>query len=200
MQEYKRGLKMPEKSKENLTDEELAALAANGDDVSMASLIAAVMPIAKAKASKHSGPRISDEDLTQEGMLGFLDAVKSFNPEKGVPFRAYAETCINNRILSAIRFHNNKNNLALSNAVSIDESGYEPASFSSDPANIVNGKENSELILNTIKNDLSEFEKQVIKHHLAGESYSEIALALNCSEKSVDNALQRIRKKIRSKL
>jgi RNA polymerase sporulation-specific sigma factor len=200
MQEYRKGCVMPYNPKENLTEEELAVLAANGDDESMARLIAAVMPIAKAKASKYSGPRIPDEDLTQEGMLGFLDAVKSFNAKKGVPFKAYAETCINNRILSALRFHNNKNNLALSNAVSIDESGYDPISLSTDPANIFSGKENSEVILSIIENELSEFEKQVIKRHLAGESYSQIASALNRSEKSVDNALQRIRKKIRSQM
>lgn len=191
---------MPYNTKKNLSEEELAILAANGDDESMARLIAAVTPIAKAKASQFSCPRISDEDLTQEGMLGFLDAVKSFKPEKGVPFRAYAEICINNRILSALRFHNNKSNLALSNAVSIEESGYEPATHVSDPAYIVSGKVDSEIILDIINNDLSDFEKQVIRRHLLGDTYSQIACALGRSEKSVDNAMQRIRKKIRSKL
>ena len=85
---------MPENAKINLTDEELASLAANGDDESMALLIAKIMPVAKAKASKLGGPRLSAEDLVQEGMLGFLDAVKSFKCDKGVPFKAYAETCI----------------------------------------------------------------------------------------------------------
>lgn len=190
---------MPLNSKKNLTEEELAALAANGDDESMALLIAAVTPIAKAKAIEFAGPRISDEDLSQEGMLGFLDAVRTFKAEKGVPFRAYASSCINNRIISALRVHNNRSNAALSNAVSIDESA-EPFSPNGDPANIVGGILDSELIFKIIETELSDLEKQVIRMHLDGYPYSAIAAAIGKSEKSVDNAIQRIRKKIRSKI
>lgn len=195
-----RGQIMPLNSKKNLTEEELAVLAANGDDESMALLIAAVTPIAKAKASQYAGPRISDEDLSQEGMLGFLDAVRTFRPEKGVPFKAYAVTCINNRIISAFRVHNNKNNIALSNAVSIEEGSYESAGVSSDPAAIVSGILDSEHIYSIIETELSDLEKQVIRMHMNGATYSAIAQAIGKSEKSVDNAIQRIRKKIRSKL
>ena len=108
---------MAESAKFNLTDEQLALMAADGDDESMAILIAKITPIAKAKAGKYDGPRLSADDLVQEGMLGFLDAVKSFRPEKGVPFKAYAETCINNRIISAVRASLNNKNAALTNAV-----------------------------------------------------------------------------------
>ena len=85
------------------TEEELAVLAANGDDESMALLISAVTPIAKAKAISFATVGISDEDLLQEGMLGFLDAVRSFDPSKEIRFRTFAETCIHNRIVSAVR-------------------------------------------------------------------------------------------------
>lgn len=189
---------MPENAKLNLTDEELASLAANGDDESMAMLIAKIMPVAKAKASKLGGPRLSAEDLVQEGMLGFLDAVKSFKSEKGVPFKAYAETCINNRIVSAVRVSFNNKNAALTNAVSIEEETDNLLSRSDDPAVIVSEKYGSEDIRNLIDSNLSGFEKQVIELRLLDKSYAQIALSLNCSEKAVDNALQRIRKKIRS--
>ena len=189
---------MSENAKLNLTDEELASLAANGDDESMALLIAKIMPVAKAKASKLGGPLLSAEDLVQEGMLGFLDAVKSFKSDKGVPFKSYAETCINNRIVSAVRANFNNKNAALTNAVSIEEETANLLSRSDDPAIIVSEKSGSEDIRNLIDSSLSAFEKRVIELRLLDKSYAQIALSLDCSEKAVDNALQRIRKKIRS--
>lgn len=191
---------MAESAKLNLTDEELALLAADGDDESMALLIAKIMPVAKAKASKYDGPRLSADDLVQEGMLGFLDAVKSFRPEKGVPFKSYAETCINNRIISAVRASLNNKNAALTNAVSIDDESSDLFSGNSDPAVIVAEKHGSELLKEIISTDLSDFERQVIELRLLDKSYAQIAASLDCSEKAIDNALQRIRKKIRSKI
>lgn len=191
---------MSENAKINLTDEELARLASNGDDAAMALLIAKIMPVAKAKASKHGGPRLSAEDLVQEGMLGFLDAVKSYRSEKGVPFKAYAETCINNRIVSAVRVNYNHKNAALTNAVSIEEETDKLLSRSDDPAVIVSDKDGSEQLKKLLVDGLSDFERQVIELRLLDKSYAQIALSLECSEKAVDNALQRIRKKIRSQI
>ena len=191
---------MAESAKFNLTDEQLALMAADGDDESMALLIAKITPIAKAKAGRYDGPRLSADDLVQEGMLGFLDAVKSFRPEKGVPFKAYAETCINNRIISAVRASLNNKNAALTNAVSIDDESSDIFSRSSDPAVIFSDKHGSELLKKIISDDLSDFESQVIELRLLDQSYAQIAASLGCSEKAVDNALQRIRKKIRSRL
>ncbi|MBO5859355.1 MAG: sigma-70 family RNA polymerase sigma factor [Clostridia bacterium] len=191
---------MPESAKLNLTDEELALSAADGDDESMALLIAKIMPIAKAKANKHDGPRLSADDLVQEGMLGFLDAVKSFRPEKGVPFKSYAETCINNRIISAVRASFNNKNAALTKAVSIDDKSSDLFSRSSDPAVIVAERHGSEHLKKIINTDLSDFERQVVELRLLNKSYAQISASLGCSEKAVDNALQRIRKKIRSKI
>lgn len=190
---------MPKKAKLNLTDEELACLAASGDDESMAMLIAKVMPVAKAKASEYGGPRLSAEDLVQEGMLGFLDAVKTFRTEKEVPFKAYAEACINNRIISAVRANFNNKNAALTNAVSIDDETSKLLS-GDDPANIVSAQFGSEHLKSLINSGLSDFERQVIELRLLDKSYSQIADSLECSEKAVDNALQRIRKKIRSQI
>ncbi len=194
-----RGLIMPENIK-SLSDEELARLAADGDDESMALLISKIMPIARAKAVKHGSPRLSSDDLVQEGMLGFLDAVKTFQIEKGVPFKSYAETCINNRILSAVRVNLNLKNAALTNAVSIEEETDKLLLESGDPAVIIAGNDGSEYLKKIIASSLSEFERQVIELRLLDKSYAETAVLLNCSEKAVDNALQRIRKKIRSKI
>ena len=191
---------MCENSKKTLSDEELAVLAANGDDESMAHLISAVTPIAKAKASGFANARIADEDLVQEGMLGFLDAVKCFDPSKGVPFRAFAETCINNRIVSAVRANFNNKNAALSNALSFEAETADIGDHSADPANIVSEKDETEYLTSLLNSGLSDFEKKVIDLRLLNKSYSQVAMALGCSEKAVDNALQRIKKKMREKL
>lgn len=183
----------------NFSDEELAVLAANGDDEAMAHLISAVTPIAKAKASGFANARISNEDLVQEGMLGFLDAVKKFDRSKGVPFKAFAETCINNRIISAVRMNFNSKNAALSNAVSIEADSFEFAT-GSDPADIISDKFETEYLAELLSSGLSDFERQVIDLRLKNKSYSQIAKELCRSEKAVDNALQRIKSKMRRKL
>jgi RNA polymerase sporulation-specific sigma factor len=190
---------MCENSNKTLSDEELAVRAANGDDASMALLIAIVTPIAKAKASGFANARISGEDLAQEGMLGFLDAVKSFDISKGVPFKAYAEACINNRIVSAVRVNFNNKNAALSNAVPY-EAAAEKSDCLADPAEIVAEKDETEYLAGLLDEGLSAFEKQVVDLRLQDKSYSQIASQLECSEKAVDNAMQMIRKKMRLKL
>ncbi len=178
-----------------ISDEELAVLAANGDDEAMAKLIFTVTPIARAKASGFVNARISGEDLVQEGMLGFLNAVKTFDLSKGVPFKAYAEVCINNRIVSAVRSSFNSKNVALSSAVSFENED-EELSTGSDPADIVTDKVDSENLSELLNKGLSDFEKKVMDLRLINKSYSQIAEILGCSEKAVDNALQRIRKKM----
>lgn len=191
---------MRKNEKAYLSDEELAVLAANGDDESMALLISKVAPIAAAKAASHSKARIPDEDLTQEGMLGFLDAVRTFDPLNGATFKGYAETCINNRIVSAVRVSFNNKNAALSNAVAFDENGEDIGDVSSDPANIVSQKDESEYFERLLSSGLSDFEREVIRLRLENKSYSDVAKELDCSEKAVDNALQRIKKKMRAKI
>ena len=188
---------MCEKSKKTLTDDELVFRAANGDDAAMALLIATVTPIARAKASGFASARVSGDDLVQEGMLGFLDAVKTYDASKGSPFRAYAEVCINNRIVSAVRTSFNNKNAALSNAVAYEPEMVDVADSGADPANIVSEKEDSEHLRNVLSKGLSDFEKQVVDLRLMDMSYSEMAEKLGCSEKAIDNALQRIRKKMR---
>lgn len=187
------------KGQKKLSDEEMALLAAAGDDDAMAQLISAVTPIAKAKASNFAKARISNEDLMQEGMLGFLDAVKKFDPSKGVPFRAFAETCINNRIISAVRMNFNSKNAALSNAVSFESDTSDIAS-GGDPADIISDKFETEYLSELLSSGLSDFEKKVIGLRFRSKSYAQIAHELNCSEKAVDNALQRIKSKMRKKL
>ncbi len=187
-------------SKKNLSEEDLAVLAANGDDEAMSLLINAITPIAKAKAAKYAEARISDEDLYQEGMIGFIKAVYSFNPSKGVKFRTYANTLIRNEIYSAYEKMCNGKNEALTGAVSL-ENGAEQSSATAESAeSIVIDSFEYQRILEILESNLSSFEQQVINLKSQGKTRLQIAEMLECSLKSVDNAFQRIRKKLRDKV
>lgn len=193
-----RGLRMPRNASHDVNDNELAVRAAAGDDEAMSLLIASVMPIAKAKAASFANVRISDEDLVQEGMLGFLEAVKRFDISKGVPFKAYAVTCIKNRMINAFNRNNNGANLPLTGAVSLEEE--QLADNASNPANIIDDEVAPSELWQIVDRELSEYERQVLDLMLEEKSYAAIADRLGTSVKSVDNAVQRIRKKIRLKL
>ena len=164
----------------------LVADAAAGDDKAMAQLVAVIMPAAGAKASAlNSGySRISDEDLVQEGMIGFLEAVKKYDPAREVPFRAYASICIESRILSALRFNSNSGNAALSNAVSIDE---KVEITSEDPAAIAESGEEMARINQLAATLLSPLEQKVFALRLADKSYSDSAIFMATKPKAVNN-------------
>lgn len=140
---------------------------------------------------------IENEDLYQEGMLGLLSAVYSFDESKGVLFSTYATTLITRKMLSALRTANKKSNLPLDSYISIDEK-CDIRSFSPTPEELLIFNEEIDAIISFVNNNLSKTEKKVFRLNLLGLSYNEIAEILDCTEKSVDNALQRIRKKIRS--
>ena len=181
-------------------DEALVKLALSGDDSAMAQLIAVAMPIAGAKAAAQQAKnnRLSAEDLVQEGMLGFLSALKTYSASKGTSFRTYAGACIGNRIISAVRLHNNTGNYSLTSAVSISDEP-QTAAGETDPQNIMIERERLEDFRNLIEGGLlSDFEKNVLECRLSGLSYGETAKKLGTTSKAVDNALARIRKKIRS--
>ncbi|MBR3438659.1 MAG: sigma-70 family RNA polymerase sigma factor [Clostridia bacterium] len=181
-------------------DEELVRLALSGDDAAMAKLIAVAMPIAGAKAAAQQAKnnRLSAEDLVQEGMLGFLGALKTYSASKGTSFRTYAGACIGNRIISAVRLHNNTGNRTLTSAVPISDEA-DTFSAEQDPQNIMIEREKLEDFRRLFEGGLlSDFEKSVLECRLKGLSYSETAQKLGTGTKAVDNALARIRKKLRS--
>lgn len=195
---------MPRAKKSSLTAEELVLLAQQGDDKAMAMLVAQVTPIAAAKAASYKAKelRLFDEDLIQEGMLGFLDAVRTFSPEGGASFRTYADVCINNRIIAALRLHCNAKNYALSSAVGFENEESSNSACAGDPQDIVDTRADAALFeeLVSSKAGLTELEKKVAHLKLAGCSYAQISASLGVSEKTVDNALQRVKKKLRAKL
>ncbi len=182
-------------------DRELVSKALSGDDEAMAALIAVAMPIARAKAHalEAKNSRLSGEDLVQEGMLGFLRALETYSPEKNAAFRTYVDVCIGNRMRTAVKASFNFKNLSLTSALPIPEDDREPVSLALDPQEILASRDKVAK-LNAFLNDesrLSGLEIGVVKLRMSGKSYSETAKLLGISTKAVDNALQRVKKKLR---
>ena len=176
----------------------LVSLAKSGDSNALTELIKYYSEKVFQKSlslKKNSG--IENDDLYQEGMLGLLSAVYTFDETKGVLFSTYATTLITRKMLSALRTANKKNGLPMESYVSIDEK-VDICSDSPTPEDIMIYNEEIDAILSFVNNNLSKTEKKVFRLNLLGLTYNEIAEILDCSEKSVDNALQRIRKKIRN--
>ncbi|MBQ8228166.1 MAG: sigma-70 family RNA polymerase sigma factor [Clostridia bacterium] len=179
-------------------DNELVAAAVAGDEQAMSGLIKSLMPCVEVQVSKFSNlGALTRHDLIQEGLLGAVRAVFSFNTDKDVLFKTYAEVCITNSIADAVRNQTRKKHTPLNSYVPIDEvelSGVNPH----DPERVVFMAEEMEQIKACIDNELTDLEYGVLMRHIAGDSYDEIALDLNVSIKSVDNALARARKKIKA--
>ena len=142
------------------------------------------------------------EDLIQEGMLGLLNAIRKYDPERDVSFKTYAERCIRNRLLTAVESANRQKNAPLNQGVPLevlqgeDDSFQTPSGYTSRcPEDLILEKEHVTEIREKYIRALSKLELAVLEQFLNGCSYKEIAEALGKTEKSVDNAVQRIRKK-----
>lgn len=138
---------------------------------------------------------LESDDLYQEGMLGLLSAVYAYDEAKGASFKTFATLAVGRKILSVFKSANSKN-IPLREYVSLDEETDLLSSLPTPEESLIHSEE-MDFINGFIENKLSKTEKKVLKLNLLGLSYGEIAEILDCSEKSVDNALQRIRRKFR---
>lgn len=142
-------------------------------------------------------------DLIQEGMVGFSVAINTFDANKKVLFFTYARKCIESKILNCLARDNRQKHRILNTSVPMDTNEDEPdliefiKDYENNPENIVLDKENYEMFLETIENEFTPFESQVFNLKRNGFGYLEIAEILNVEKKKIDNALQRIRKKIK---
>lgn len=131
------------------------------------------------------------EDLVQEGMIGLLDAIRSYQAELGVPFEPFAGMCIRSRLISAVRAASARKHAPLNDSVPLDE----PYSVMIDPEAELISREQSDEFTQALQNLLSPAEKTVLSLYLEGFSYREISCRVGKPVKSVDNAVQRIRRK-----
>ncbi|MDR0530450.1 MAG: sigma-70 family RNA polymerase sigma factor [Oscillospiraceae bacterium] len=157
-------------------------------------LLERMLPVIHARAdllAGRSGGSCSREDLTQEGMLGFLSAISAYKPGRGASFRTFAGVCVGNRVISALR-------RGAAPTAALDEAGIDAAlAAASDPQDIFLAMETTRRIMEVIQENLSALERGAMEAYLAGERYEEIARRLEVPVKAVDNALQRVRKKLK---
>lgn len=134
-----------------------------------------------------------ESDLVQEGLIGLLGAIRSYNPARETDFPAYASVCIRRRMISAVRAANAEKNSPLNDSVPLDTQDSAPSTEEPEAAYL--GKEGREDLLSRLRSQLSPFERQVLPLYLEGYSGREIARLLERPAKSADNAIQRIRAK-----
>ena len=187
-------------------DEALCSLAASGDRIAEEALVMRYNRLVRVCARPYFLAGGDSEDLIQEGMVGLLNAIREYDPGKGSSFRTYAETCIRNRILSAIRAAARDKHTPLNHYVSYEtplldgNTDSYPLSASrqpqQNPEDMLISREERRERLGTLKGQLSGFEAQILDIYLRGLSYVEIASEVDRSPKAVDNAVQRIRRKV----
>lgn len=182
------------------TDAQLAELVKNGDSEAFAELTVRYMAVIRAKAQPYRSGGTEKEDLFQEGLLGLLNAARTFDLLKGASFRTYAGVCISNRIIMAYRSSGGRKNDPLSNFVSLNEDEAAELTMrgdTADPETFYADREGFKLMCLQIEKILTPLELRVLHQYLSGCSYSEIAKKLSVTEKAADNALQRARYKLK---
>ena len=184
----------------NISREEIRALAEgvrNGEGAAFEKLLKIYEPMISAAVNKFSDEHHESEDLRQEALTGFFRAVMSFDFEKvGIEFGLYAKICVSNALSTAVR--NSRRSGRGQPSLDYEEYfRYSAADATSDPAFRLIERENEEALRELIARNLSDFEKQVWENYLAGKNSKQISEEIGKSERSIDNALYRIRKKLR---
>ena len=176
----------------SLNDEELAAMCMNNHDATSV-LISRYAKIIWKKAYSLTTFSAETDDLVQEGLLGLFGAVSSYDPTRGIKFSTYANACISNKMTTALIKSNQSDK---SNDLNIIE--FENDFFSDTPESILLEREKMADLFVRINSLLSEKEWKIFRMYLTGSTYDQIAHQLNQSPKVVDNALQRVRRKLKT--
>lgn len=172
------------------TDEQLCSLSKTSQ-LALECLIERNACLVRACARPYFLSGGDSEDLIQEGMIGLLAAISAYDASRGVPFRAFAGTCIRSRIVSAVRAARAGKNRPLNDALPLENDALPQPG----PEEELLRREETEAFLSSLTQSLSALERQILPLYLEGRSYREIAASIGRSEKSVDSAVQRIRAK-----
>lgn len=190
-----------------MTDEEIVALANGGDDGAMEYLLNKYKNFVRVKARSYFLIGADRDDIMQEGMIGLYKAVRDYKPDRQSSFRAFAELCVTRQIITAIKMATRQKHIPLNSYISLnrpvfeDESGRTlldviTAEANSNPESLYINQEDYRYIEKQIFDALSPLEKDVLTSYLQGKSYQQTAEELGRQVKAIDNALQRIKKKI----
>lgn len=190
-----------------MTDEQIVELAREGDNVAQEYLINKYKNFVRAKARSYFLIGADKEDIIQEGMIGLYKAIRDFRPDKLSSFRAFAELCITRQIITAIKTATRQKHIPLNSYVSLNKPIYDEDSDRTlldvisgtritDPEELVISREEFDDIEEKMGEILSSLEWKVLMYYLEGKSYQEIAVDLDRHVKSIDNALQRVKRKL----
>ena len=190
----------------HMTDEKLIENIKQEDQKALNCLIERYNEVVSMKANKFFMVGAEREDMVQEGMIGLYKAVKSFNTEKQNSFKTFANMCIERQLITAVKNSNRQKHIPLNSSISLNAAAYDDnedmdkldvldVKVLNDPSDIIADREYFQSIENKIKENLSDFELQVLYEYEKGKTYAAIAEKLNAKIKSVDTAIQRIRKK-----
>lgn len=192
-----------------LTDEEIINDIKQGDKDALRYLLEKYKSLVNIKVSKYFMAGAEKEDIMQEGMIGLYKAIKNFNEEKQNSFKSFANICIERQLITAIKTSNRQKHMPLNSYLSLNTAAYDNNNeedsvelidtfnndIIEDPLETIMKQEYYNEVENAVNKNLSKFEKQVLDNFLKGDSYVKIAEKLNSPVKSIDNAIQRIRKK-----
>ncbi|WP_423230097.1 RNA polymerase sporulation sigma factor SigH [Caloramator mitchellensis] len=192
---------------DSMIDEEIVAMAQEGDRCAEEYLIFKYMNYVKAKAKAYFLIGADKEDIFQEGMIGLYKAIRDFKNDKLSSFRAFAELCITRQIITAIKTATRQKHIPLNCYISLNKPVFEDESertlidvisslHISDPEELIISKEERKKIEKRMLETLSDLEIEVLRCYLDGKTYQEIACDLDRHAKSIDNALQRIKRKL----
>jgi len=190
----------------DMSDEDLIDIIKSGDKSALEFLIGKYKEVVNMKISKFFMIGAEKEDIMQEGLIGLFKAIKNYNAEKQNSFKTFANLCIERQLITAIKSSNRQKHMPLNSYLSLNAAAYEDdedstlldvfnANQMEDPLETITKKEYYKTVENAIDKSLSDFEKQVLNRYMQGESYIQIAEKLDTPVKSIDNAIQRIRKK-----
>jgi RNA polymerase sporulation-specific sigma factor len=194
-----------------MIDEELVDSAKLGDDRASEFLIHKYRNFVRVKAKAYFLIGADREDIIQEGMIGLYKAIRDFRKDKLSSFRAFAELCITRQIITAIKTATRQKHIPLNSYISLNKPIYDEDSDRtlldvissikvSDPEELVINQEASATMRARIRQNLSDLEHRVLNAYLEGKSYQEMANELNRHVKSIDNALQRVKRKLEKNL
>lgn len=190
-----------------MSDEDVVELAKDGDDVALEHLINKYKNFVRAKARSYFLIGADREDIIQEGMIGLYKAIRDFRCDKLSSFRAFAELCITRQIITAIKTATRQKHIPLNSYISLNKPIYDEdsdrtlldiisGSKVSDPEELIISREEFGDIEEKMGEILSSLEWKVLMSYLEGKSYQEMASDLKRHVKSIDNALQRVKRKL----
>ncbi len=202
-------LYLKNKDYDNMKDEDLIEIIRLGDESAFDYLINKYRELVNIKVSKYYIIGAERDDIVQEGLIGLFKAIKSYKSDMKNSFKSFANMCIERQLITAIKTSNRQKHMPLNSYLSLNISAYDEEESESDtslmdvidtrltedPLDMLTKKEYYQTIEDTIDKSLSDFEKKVLNKYINGKSYVQIAQDLDTPVKSIDNAIQRIRKK-----